>query len=78
MTSAEKSHDMSIAPLGADATESQIGQTLKTKPRDLDRAAAFLAHSHHYDPLTPEQEKKLKRKLDRWMIPMLLFTATLV
>ncbi|KAI8659163.1 MFS domain-containing protein [Fusarium sp. Ph1] len=38
-----------------------------------DAAAQFLATVGPFPPMTPEEEKKLVRKIDRWMIPLLLF-----
>ncbi|BFZ63539.1 hypothetical protein YB2330_004664 [Saitoella coloradoensis] len=52
-------------------------ESLKLDGKDIDQAAAFLANAEQYPPLTPEAEKKLKRKIDRYMIPMLFLTATL-
>ncbi|KAJ0282576.1 hypothetical protein COL940_005129 [Colletotrichum noveboracense] len=56
------------------------GQSEITKaPQDgiLDEAAEFLANANDYPPMTPEMEKKIVKKIDAWMIPLLLFTATL-
>ncbi|KAJ0317093.1 hypothetical protein Brms1b_005126 [Colletotrichum noveboracense] len=56
------------------------GQSEMTKaPQDgiLDEAAEFLANANDYPPMTPEMEKKIVKKIDAWMIPLLLFTATL-
>lgn len=38
----------------------------------LDDAAKYLANTRdgHYPPLTPEREKKLRKKIDSWMIPL--------
>ncbi|KAF3768148.1 hypothetical protein M406DRAFT_70242 [Cryphonectria parasitica EP155] len=46
---------------------------------NVDEAAKYLAvaHAEQYAPLTPEREKRLRKKIDSWMIPLLLFTATL-
>ncbi|KAI5300531.1 hypothetical protein KEM55_006765 [Ascosphaera atra] len=44
---------------------------------DLDAAAAFLATHGGLDPLSPEEEKKMLRKIDWCLLPMLLITATL-
>ncbi|KAF2141017.1 uncharacterized protein K452DRAFT_251900 [Aplosporella prunicola CBS 121167] len=44
--------------------------------RKLDTASQFLADKNEYPPLTPEAEKKLLRKVDWIMIPMLFLTAT--
>ncbi|KAJ5232562.1 hypothetical protein N7468_005518 [Penicillium chermesinum] len=38
-----------------------------------DEAVQFLASVGPFPPMSPDQEKKLVRKIDRWMIPMLLF-----
>ncbi|KAL4967001.1 allantoate permease [Aspergillus stella-maris] len=40
---------------------------------EADEAARFLASVGPFPPMTPDQEKKLVRKIDRWMIPLLLF-----
>lgn len=69
---------MNIEPISNSAVDAESNGISKIDPRDIDRAAAFLAQAHYYVALTPAQERKLKRKIDRWMIPMLLFTATLV
>lgn len=44
--------------------------------KDADQAAQFLAEAQEYPPLSLEQEKKLIRKVDWIMIPMLFLTAT--
>ncbi|ORY63838.1 major facilitator superfamily domain-containing protein [Pseudomassariella vexata] len=43
----------------------------------LDEAAKYLANTEEYAPMTPEQEKKIVKKIDAWMIPLLLFAASL-
>ncbi|KAI8298537.1 hypothetical protein K4K61_011580 [Colletotrichum sp. SAR11_59] len=56
------------------------GQSEVTKaPQDgiLDEAAEFLANANDYPPMTPEMGKRIVKKIDAWMIPLLLFTATL-
>jgi hypothetical protein len=35
-----------------------------------DAAALFLSSVGPFPPMTPEEEKKLVRKIDRWMIPL--------
>ncbi|KAI0018301.1 major facilitator superfamily domain-containing protein [Xylariomycetidae sp. FL0641] len=50
------------------------------KPVDdlvLDEAAKYLADTNDYAPMTPEQEKKIVKLIDAWMITLCLFTATL-
>ncbi|KAL1311856.1 hypothetical protein AAFC00_001930 [Neodothiora populina] len=65
------------APVSTESIENERGEITQMKGRDSDRASEFLTTAHQYNSLTPAQERKLKHKLDRWMIPMLLFTATL-
>ncbi|KAI1495433.1 major facilitator superfamily domain-containing protein [Biscogniauxia marginata] len=51
-----------------------------TKSEDdvvLDDAVKYLAKSDEYPPMTPEQEKRIVKKIDAWMIPLLLTAATL-
>ncbi|KAH8430647.1 uncharacterized protein LDX57_008310 [Aspergillus melleus] len=36
----------------------------------MDQAASYLAQSNQYPPMTPEMEKKLIRKLDWILVPM--------
>lgn len=55
----------------------QEGENLKINDRTLDEAAKYLANHEDFGPMTPEQEKKIVKKIDSWMIPLLLFTATL-
>lgn len=37
---------------------------------ELDDAARFLANAEHFGPLTPEKEKKLRRKIDFILLPI--------
>ena len=48
---------------------------LKQDAGKLDDAAVFLATTETYEPMTPEQEKKLVRKIDRYMIPLVSLHA---
>ncbi|GKZ35488.1 hypothetical protein AbraIFM66950_006150 [Aspergillus brasiliensis] len=45
--------------------------------KEMDGAAMYLAQTSAYPPMTPEVEKRLLRKIDWILIPMLLLTATL-
>jgi hypothetical protein len=51
--------------------DQKIGQT-----EYIDSGAKFLAEAEDYTPLSPEAEKRLIRKVDWTMIPMLFITAT--
>ncbi|KAL1875476.1 hypothetical protein Daus18300_003215 [Diaporthe australafricana] len=48
-------------------------------PDAIDDAAKYLTdtRAEQFRPLTPEREKRLRKKIDSWIIPLLLFTATL-
>ncbi|CAI6336261.1 unnamed protein product [Periconia digitata] len=61
-----------------------VGMDVERRPDEkialdsqIDKAAKFLNETQEYPPLTPEQEKKLIRKVDWIMIPILFITATL-
>ncbi|KAL5051149.1 hypothetical protein BDW71DRAFT_203173 [Aspergillus fruticulosus] len=43
----------------------------------MDEAAQYLAHNASFEPLSPEEEKKMIRKMDWILLPMLFMTATL-
>ncbi|GKZ59509.1 hypothetical protein AnigIFM49718_005391 [Aspergillus niger] len=58
--------EMSTLPLGKMEIE-----------KEVDGAAAYLAQSTSYPPMTLEVERKLLRKIDCILVPMLLLTATL-
>ncbi|OQE21403.1 hypothetical protein PENFLA_c014G09232 [Penicillium flavigenum] len=45
--------------------------------RGMDEAAEYLAHSAGFAPLSPEEERKMVRKMDWILLPMLFMTATL-
>jgi hypothetical protein len=64
-----KSHKETISA-GAKVETGDISAQIDSKVADL--AAKFLleVQGENFQPLTPEQERKLLHKLDRWMIPM--------
>lgn len=49
----------------------------KSVANGADKAANFLLHTEEYEPLSSKEEKKLKRRIDWIMIPMLFLIATL-
>lgn len=55
----------------SDSTTQGQSEILKS-PRDgvLDEAATFLANADAFPPMTPEMEKKIVKKIDAWMIPL--------
>ena len=65
----EKAVDMDVEPQRV--VDQKIGQT-----EYIDNGAKFLAQAGDYAPLSPEAEKRLIRKVDWIMIPMLFITAT--
>ncbi|KAF3023007.1 hypothetical protein E8E14_011085 [Neopestalotiopsis sp. 37M] len=76
-------------PTGKDAKLDHIQPTASTSQgetseaiknvddKNLDEAARYLVNTEEYGPMTPEKEKKIVKKIDAWMIPILLFAATL-
>ncbi|KAE8146981.1 MFS general substrate transporter [Aspergillus avenaceus] len=50
---------------------------MKEETMTMDHAASYLAHTVEHPPVTREMEKKLVRKLDWILLPMLFLTATL-
>lgn len=75
-TSATKANDTPVTDSGSvvpGTVDSANGADDK-----LDEAAKFLAEAaNDYPAMTPDIEKQLVKKIDRWMIPILLFVATL-
>ncbi|KAK8030256.1 hypothetical protein PG993_011547 [Apiospora rasikravindrae] len=54
------------------------GETLKTvENRTLDEAARYIATHDEFGPMTPEKEKEIVRKIDFYVVPLLLLIATL-
>ncbi|KAH6890644.1 major facilitator superfamily domain-containing protein [Thelonectria olida] len=56
-----------------DTTEIDINNDAKVQGE----AAKFVAAHQDYPPMTPEIEKRVKKKIDAWMIPLCFLTATL-
>ncbi|KAI1265074.1 major facilitator superfamily domain-containing protein [Xylariaceae sp. FL1019] len=51
---------------------------IKTSEAQLDEAAKYLNNvDGEYEPMTPEAEARIVKKIDSWMVPLLLFAATL-
>ncbi|EON97374.1 putative allantoate permease protein [Phaeoacremonium minimum UCRPA7] len=82
----KKTPQPDMAPAAQDADEIEAGNVQEQSDaevskslddRVLDEAAKYLATTNDYGPMTPEQEKKIVKKIDAWMIPLCLFTATL-
>lgn len=73
---ASVSPDTKHADLHPTASQSQ-GEVEDAAPKtpddnNLDEAAKYLANANaaQYAPLTPDREKKLRKKIDSWMIPL--------
>lgn len=49
----------------------------KTDMEPADQAAKFVAAHAGYAPMTPEMERRIKRKIDLWLVPLGAFTVTL-
>lgn len=48
----------------------ETGEIKGTSTRELDEAAKYLAGHDEFGPLTPEMEKKLLKKIDAWILPL--------
>lgn len=72
-------HDASRVEAIADAevAREQSSSDEKNVPAANDEAAAFVAEFQHLPPMTPEIEKRIKKKIDGWMIPLVSHTIFL-
>lgn len=50
--------------------QAEIGESQKFDARQTDEAATYLNNAEHYEPLSPEEDKKFKRKMDWILLPM--------
>jgi hypothetical protein len=48
----------------------EVGALKGTSNRELDEAAKYLAGHDEFGPMTPEMEKKLVKKIDAWILPL--------
>lgn len=48
----------------------ELGETNKIDPRQADLAAAYLNNTEQHDPLSLEHSKRVKRKMDWVLLPM--------
>lgn len=55
----------------------QVGdsENMKLDAQQTDVAAVYLNNAEHYEPLSPEDEKKLMRKTDWILLPMVSCTS---
>lgn len=60
--------DAEVLPTSSDAVISETSKTIDDGA--LDEAAKYLANHEEFGPMTPEQEKKIVKKIDSWMIPL--------
>lgn len=51
----------------------ELGETQKVDHRQADVAAAYLNNSEQYEALSPEEARKMKRKTDWILLPMVSF-----
>ncbi|SPO01042.1 related to allantoate permease [Cephalotrichum gorgonifer] len=58
-----------------DASVGSVNMTGKESPDD--KVVQLIAEHQDYPPMTPEMEKKIKKKIDAWIIPLCLFTTTM-
>lgn len=69
----DKKHAISEAP-----SIQQAGtiEAQKLDNRQADKAAVYLNSTEHYEPLTPAEEKKVMRKIDWILLPMVWNAVT--
>ena len=63
----EKDHPITEAP---SVPQPGYIEAQKVDNRQADKAAVYLNNTEHYEPLTPEEEKKVMRKTDWILLPM--------
>lgn len=69
----DKKSETSINPvLSYSQGEVQDGNGSKSPEEATDDAAKYLTdtRAEQFQPLTPEREKRLRKKIDSWMIPL--------
>lgn len=70
-----KKDESSLEPV----TSAMAGETSKTvDDGTLDEAAKYLANHEEFGPMTPEQEKKIVKKIDAWMIPLVSLVVVVI
>ncbi|RSL61423.1 hypothetical protein CEP51_013633 [Fusarium floridanum] len=70
----DKKHAISKVP---SVQQAGMVEAQKLDNRNADKAAVYLNSTEHYEPLTPAEEKKVMRKIDWILLPMLFLVATL-
>ncbi|KAL6855502.1 hypothetical protein ACO1O0_006651 [Amphichorda felina] len=61
----------------SETSEGSVQDGATGKDASDDKVAQFVAAHQDYPPMTPEMEKRIKKKIDAWIIPLGLFTATM-
>ncbi|KAK8063129.1 allantoate permease [Apiospora saccharicola] len=75
---ARKSHEEKMGDVARPVSSARQGETLKTtEDRALDEAARYGATHDEFGPMTPAMEKKIVKKIDFHVVPLLLLIATL-
>lgn len=67
---AEDSRDAEHGVSNDAAATSAASVDLTRKESPDDRVAQFVAEHQDYPPMTPEMEKRIKKKIDAWIIPL--------
>lgn len=63
-----------IHPVTSNQVAHSNDNVKQAQSKEVDQAAKFLASVGPFPPMTPEQEKVIVRKIDRWMIPLVRIT----
>lgn len=67
---AQDSRDAEHGVANDAAAASAVSIDLTRKESPDDRVAQFVAEHQDYPPMTPEMEKRIKKKIDAWIIPL--------
>lgn len=73
---ADKSKDSDVHDV-TDAANASVHDGKIEGDEPGNQAAKFVAAHADYPPMTPEMEKRIKKKIDAWLIPLGVFTTTL-
>lgn len=70
MSTEKMSASMEPTPVAPPVSEVGETESLKHDARQTDLAATYLNNAEHHEPLSPEAEKRFKRRTDWILLPM--------
>ena len=75
---AQDSRDAELGSPNHVSNTSTVSVDLAQKASPDDRLAQFVAEHQDYPPMTPEMEKRIKKKIDAWIIPLVRANTSLI